>query len=142
MSRGPIWSLMDAQERRPARHLTATDVPTTPGVYAWYRGSGAIYAGRALGAGGLRGRVWTNHLATGLDLSRSSFRRNVCEHLGIAPTSVTRMRPSVMTSHQVGEVNQWIRDCEVAWIRCGSGPEAKALERALLNEAIPSLSKR
>jgi len=66
----------------------------------------------------------------------------VCEHLGIAPTSVTRTRPSVMTSDQIAEITQWIRDCEVTWISCVSGPEAKALERALLKESIPPLSKR
>jgi hypothetical protein len=47
-----------------------------------------------------------------------------------------------MTSEQIAEVTRWIRDCEVAWISCASAPEAKALERALLKESIPPLSKR
>lgn len=94
---GNLWNTMNDRPRRSARSLSGSDVPTSPGVYAWYRDGTPIYVGRAIGRDGLRGRVWKNHLQTGNDLSRSSFRRNVCEHLGIAPTSKTTIRPTVMT---------------------------------------------
>ena len=59
--------------------------------------------------GCIHGRIWKNHLKTGNDLSRSSFRRNVCEHLGLAPTSKTTIRPTLMTAADVEPVNQWIQ---------------------------------
>jgi hypothetical protein len=81
-------------------------------------------------------------MATDEDLSRSSFRRNVCEHLGIATTSKMTVRPTVMTAPEIEPVNRWIRGCEVAWIECLSANEAKALERALHAEYKPPLSRR
>jgi len=113
-----------------------------PGVYAWYRDDEAIYIGRAGGAEGLRGRVWKEHLATGTDLSRSSFRRNVCEHLGIAATSRTRLRPTVMTIGEVARVNEWIQRCEVAWIECHTDDNASGLEVQMKREWRPPLTKR
>jgi len=100
-----------------------------------YRQGEPVYFGRALGGGGLQGRVWKNHLKTGNDLSRSSFRRNVCEHLGLAPTSRTAVRP--MTGADIEPVNRWIRECEVAWIECQPASEAMALEKALHAEWMP-----
>ena len=133
---------MNAQPRRSAASLTGKDIPNRPGVYAWYRDGEPVYSGRALGGDGLHGRIWKNHLKTGNDLSRSSFRRNVCEHLGIAPTSKTTIRPTLMTAADVEPVNQWIRECEVAWIECQAASEAEALERALHGEWMPPLSRR
>jgi hypothetical protein len=101
-----------------------------------------MYSGRALGGEGLRGRVWRNHMATGPDLSRSSFRRNVCEHLGIATTSVTAQRPTAMTPEQVAPVAEWIRGCQVAWIEFDSEQEASEFEKALHAEWLPPLSRR
>ena len=139
---GVFWARMNKQPRHAARSLRKGDVPTSPGVYAWYHNGEPVYSGRAAGAGGLRERIWDNHLKTGTDLSRSSFRRNACEHLGIAPTSRTTMRPTVMTANEVEPVNKWIRQCEVAWIECRSASQAKNLERALHEEWLPPLSRR
>lgn len=111
------WEQMNAKApARPGSSLTSADVPQSLGVYAWYRDGQPIYAGRALGAKGLNDRVWRNHLATGPDLSRSSFRRNVREHLGIAGTTVSRIRPTRLSTDDVQPINVWIRECEVAWI--------------------------
>jgi hypothetical protein len=129
---------MHFEPRRAAASLTGKDIPTRPGVYAWYREGEPVYSGRAIGAG----RIWKNHLKTGDDLSRSSFRRNVCEHLGIAPTSKTTVRPTLMTAADIEPVNRWIRECEVAWIECQSAAEAEALEKALHAEWMPPLSRR
>jgi hypothetical protein len=133
---------MNAQPRHAADQLSRREVPTKPGVYAWYRHGNPVYSGRALGEKGLQGRVWDNHLKTGNDLSRSSFRRNVCEHLGIAPTSRTTVRPTVMTVAEVEPVKRWIRECAVAWIECKTAAEAEGLEKSLLGEWMPPLSRR
>lgn len=133
---------MNSQPRRAAEQMLSRDIPTTPGVYAWYREGEPVYSGRAIGKTGLHERIWGNHLKKGNDLSRSSFRRNVCEYLGIAPTSETTVRPTLMTGADVEPVNHWIRGCEVAWIECDSAPEAEALERALHVEWMPPLSRR
>jgi len=133
---------MNNQPRRAAASLTRNGIPTRAGVYAWYRDSEPVYSGRALGRDGLQGRIWKNHLKTSKDLSRSSFRRNVCEHLGIAPTSRTTVRPTLMTAADIEPVNRWIRECEVAWIECQSADEAEDLEKALHAEWMPPLSRR
>lgn len=142
MAHGPEWHRMDGQPRRRATELERQDVPEVPGVYAWYRDGEAVYSGRAVGADGLRGRIWRYHLKTGNDLSRSSFRRNVCEYLGIAPTSRTTLRPTVMTEEDVAPVNAWIHECDVAWIECQTDEEAVRLEKALHREWLPPLSRR
>jgi hypothetical protein len=117
------------------------EVPASVGVYALYRSGVAVYVGRAIGALGLRGRL-RSHLATGVDLSRSSFRRNVYDDLGVAPTEVTRMRPSAITAAQVAKVNEWVQQCEVAWAECQSAKEAFWLEVKLRREWLPTLNRR
>ncbi len=139
---GPLWLRMNSEPRYRAAVLAGRDVPTSPGVYAWYRDGDPVYSGRAIGAEGLRGRIWKNHLKTGNDLSRSSFRRNVCEYLGVAPTTKTMLRPTVMKAAEVEPVNRWIRECEVAWIECHSPSEAELLEKDLHREWMPPLSRR
>jgi hypothetical protein len=138
----PLWSRMNGQQRRAAQQLSSRDIPAGPGVYAWYRDGEPVYSGRATGRKGLRERIWRKHLEQGNDLSRSSFRRNVCAYLGIAPTNKTATRPTQMTASDVEPVNTWIRDCEVAWIECGSPADAKELEEALHREWLPPLGRR
>ncbi|MGZ4517876.1 MAG: GIY-YIG nuclease family protein [Mycobacteriaceae bacterium] len=133
---------MNTRPRHAADQLTRREVPTSPGVYAWYREDEPIYSGRAEGAKGLKKRVWDDHLNTRRDLTRSTFRRNVCQYLGIAPTSRTTIRPTVMTADDVRPVNRWIRECEVAWINCSTAAEATALEESLHGEWMPPLSRR
>lgn len=137
-----LWEQLNARPRRLGSSLTAADVPKNLGVYAWYRDGQPIYAGRAVGANGLHGRVWKDHLAKGPDLSRSSFRRNVCEHLGIADTTVSRIRPTRLSSIDVEPVNVWIRECEVAWLEFDTADEASDYEVSLLAEWMPPLSRR
>lgn len=127
---GP-WAAIFAEPRWRPDDLSRKAVPDRPGVYVWFRDGRPIYAGRAIGQGGLRERVWDKHLATRPDLSRSSFRRNVCELLGIADTAVTRARPPRLSPDEVEPVNSWIRECEVSWFVCGSVEDAEQLERSL-----------
>ena len=95
---------MQAQPRRPASGIGCADIPTAPGVYAWFRDGSPIYASRAVATGGLQRRLWRNYPATGLDLSHSSFRRNVCEHVLGTRTALSRQRPSVLAQTHVDEV--------------------------------------
>lgn len=78
-------------------------------------------------------------LAAGLDLVGQG---PVDEHLGIAPTSRTTLRPTVMTAADIEPVNGWIRECAVAWIEYQSASETEALEKALHAEWMPTLSRR
>jgi hypothetical protein len=124
-----------------ACEIDVRSIPYSPGVYAWFRSSEPVYAGKASGIGGLRDRLG-KHLGVGLDLSRSSLRRNVAEHLLDIPTSVSRKRPSVMRSDQVSMINGWIGELEVAWLEFPTPGEAVTFERKLLREWMPPLSKR
>lgn len=138
---GPAWTRMLELPRVLVPEIDVKAIPDKPGVYAWFRSADPIYAGKASGSGGLRERLG-KHLGVGRDLSRSSLRRNVAEHVLSVPTSVTRRRPSVMTSEQVSTINGWIRELEVAWLEFPAAGEAVAFERELLREWMPPLSKR
>ncbi|MDQ1383318.1 MAG: hypothetical protein QOG65_697 [Actinomycetota bacterium] len=142
MTSGRLWARMNELPRRAAAQLSERDVPASPGVYAWYRNAEAVYSGRATGRKGLRTRIWHEQLKTGSDLSYSSFRREVCAHLGVGPTIRSLIRPSVLTAVEVEVVNEWILGCEVAWIECTSATEAERLEQLLHAEWTPSLSRR
>lgn len=137
----PLWEHMEAQPGHDVRSFGAATAPTAPGVYAFYRGGAAVYIGRAVTETGLRSRLRT-HTATGADLSHSSFRRNVAEHLGIAPTSVTRARPPQLTPDQVEPVNVWISECTVRWVEAATVDQAKQLEDDMKAEWKPPLTKR
>lgn len=138
---GPAWTRMLELSRLLVRELEVRSIPEEPGVYAWFRSGEPIYAGKASSTGGLRARLG-KHLAVGLDLSRSSLRRNVAEHLLGVPTSVSRQRPSIMSSDQVSTINKWIRELQIAWVVSPTAAEAVAFERELLHERMPPLSKR
>jgi hypothetical protein len=138
---GPAWTRIREMPRARVPEIEIRSVPDSPGVYAWFKSSEPIYAGKASGGGGLRERVG-KHLEFGPDLSRSSLRRNVAEHVLNVPTSVSRQRPSVMTSDQVSQINEWIRELEVTWLEFPTPGEAVAFERELLREWMPPLSKR
>lgn len=116
-------------------------IPDRPGAYAWFRSSEPIYVGKASGGGGLRERIG-KHLGVGPDLSRSSLRRNVAEHVLGVPTSVSRQRPSAMSPEQVSRINEWIGELEVTWLELRTPAAAAAFERELLREWMPPLSKR
>lgn len=115
-------------------------IPTTPGVYIWFRFGHPIYVGEALGTQGLRGRLKA-HFGKGRDLSRSTLRASVAaKQLGIE-RSVARLRPSVMSLEQVAVVNQWLGECEVGWVEIPDAEEAHAVEIDLREEWLPPLNR-
>ena len=129
---------MNNATRYSAASVTRPSLPNVPGVYTWYRDGEPVYAGKATS---LKTRIWT-HLATTPDLSRSAFRRDVCDHLGVANTSITKQRPTRLIEADVEPVNKWIRECEVGWLELESPSEAESFEDRLLAEWKPPLNRR
>jgi hypothetical protein len=140
VGKAPHWAEMDSRPRHRVADLNVARITKGPGVYAFYRDGAAVYVGKA--ESGLRRRLERQHLDVGRDLSWSAFRRNVAEMLGVAPTSITRARPPVLTDSEVAPVVAWVRACEVAWIECSNAAASAALETALKSEWKPSLTKR
>ena len=133
---------MNAQPRVRVPDVDFATLPTTPGVYAFYRDGVPVYVGVAAGKGGLRRRLQREHLDVRLDLSRSAFRRNVAEHLRVATIAQAKLRPTVMTAEQVDAVNAWIAGCEVGWMEASSAAHARLMEGELKAERRPLLTKR
>lgn len=132
------WTSMDSQPR--ASVVRVGTVPSSYGVYAFYRDNARVYVGRAASAGGLEKRL-NMHLNRSADLSWSSFRRNVAEKFSI-PTSQTRPHKGSLDSAQLDRVNAWVDECDVAWIERDSVEGAKKLEERLKSEFRPPLTKR
>lgn len=139
---GRAWGRMNALPRTRVGEVAFASLPARPGVYAFYRDGVPVYVGVAAGEGGLRRRLEREHLDRKLDLSRSAFRRNVAELLGVATVAQAKVRPTVMTQKQVDTVNAWIAECEVAWAEASSKEHAKLLESELKAERMPPLTKR
>jgi len=138
---GPLWAQVSGAVKHDPRTLRRPDIPTTTGVYVFFRDGQPVYAGRAKGAKGLRDRL-SKHLAKNLDLSRSTFRASVAsDQLGLS-RSVTRARPTVLTLDQVALVNDWISGCQLTWVECDSVDATIAYEHALILEWRPPLNIR
>lgn len=132
------WITIQSQHRHRAGSVAPARIPRDPGVYAWFRDGNCVYLGKA---SSLRSRLST-HLATSLDLSRSTLRSWVAvRELGLERT-YTRRRPSVMTPDQVRVVTAWIHSCELAWVETDSAVSAAALESALLKHWRPPINAK
>ena len=129
---------MNAGPRALVADLTEADIPTEPGVYAFYRDGVPLYVGKAAS---LRARLWTNHLRRGASMTNSAFRRNVAAELGIASAADIKARRYTTTPADAGAVSAWIGACELAWLECASELDAVLLETALKAEAKPRLTK-
>lgn len=131
---GAEWAEVLAAPRATPAALRAkgrTSVPTAPGVYVWSHGEKVIYTGRAIGASGLRGRVWSDHLSTRPDLSKSTFRRWVAVHeLGVTRADAKNHR---FAAREVAAVNAWVDSCRIGWITRETQRDARRLEHALLS---------
>jgi transposase InsO family protein len=136
---GPYWARAVEVSRHHPRAIAARDIPASPGVYIWFRDGEPIYVGEAKGAKGLKGRVRA-HLATGIDLSRSTLRASVAvAELGVT-RAFARQRPSVMTADQITHVNDWLSGCELGWHERATPASAHELEVNLRNEWTPPLN--
>ena len=130
------WQELLAHPRHAARLLQIRSIPDGPGVYAWFREGDCVYVGKA---SNLRMRLRA-HLATSLDLSRSTLRSWVAvRELGL-PREYTRRRPTAMTAVQVAVVNDWLSRCELTWVPTRSKDEADFLEASLLGSWRPPIN--
>lgn len=130
------WRRMLAVLRRKVASLRSGDIPSSPGVYAWFHDGRCVYLGKAFN---LRTRLGT-HLRTSLDLSRSTLRSWVAvRELGLA-REFTRRRPSVMSVDEVAVVNAWIAECDLAWLSTATKAEAASLEKSLLADWRPPIN--
>lgn len=132
------WKTVQSKPRHLAGTLKPAQIPSGPGVYAWFHEGECVYLGKA---SSLRSRLGT-HLATSLDLSRSTLRSWVAvRELGLQ-REYTRQRPSVMTPEQVRVVTGWIHSCELTWIETESAISAAELESALLARWSPPINAK
>jgi hypothetical protein len=129
---------MHAGPRHRGGELLKADIPTNPGVYAWYRKGAAIYVGKA---DRLQDRLWKNHLGRGRVMTGSAFRRNVAEHLGISTSAGIKARAYQPDADELVRVRRFIEGCHVAWLVCESKPVALDLETRMKREWMPPLTK-
>jgi hypothetical protein len=132
------WATINARPRAAVAALRQEDIPSQPGVYAFYRDGAPIYVGKAAS---LRARVWTNHLRRGVSMTNSAFRRNVAAELGIASAADIKARRYLTTAGDASAVSAWIDGCELGWFECASEFDAVRLETALKAEAKPRLTR-
>jgi hypothetical protein len=136
---GPFWSKMGVRRRRSMSSLKKEDIPLDAGVYALYRSGKRAYVGKAKC---LQNRVWKNHSGRGLGMGSSAMRRNVAEHLGIAPAKDIKEGLYRMSAEEAKRVRTWLDRCEIAWRKCATEAAAVKLEKAMKREYSPPLTKR
>lgn len=132
------WADIVAAPRHANASLRRSEIPFSPGVYTWFKGSECVYLGVATN---LRQRL-SAHRGRSADLSRSTLRASVAVMLTGATRKEARSRPSVMTSAQITGVNAWFDEAEVAWLESATADDARDVERRLLGSWLPSLNLR
>lgn len=139
--RGPDWARLMGQRSWDVEELAVLDIPTSPGVHVWSHDDEPVFVGVAFGAKGLRGRI-RDHLATGPDLSRSTFRASVAAELLRIDRETARSRPPTLRPVQLSVVNEWVRECEIRWVECAAPAEAQSLKFRLREAWLPRLNIR
>jgi hypothetical protein len=128
---------MNAQVRREPAVLKRADLPSDPGVYAWYRRGKAIYIRKA---DSLRIRLGC-HLSRGASLTNSAFRRNVAQHLDIASARAIYLGDYVPTEDDLEQIRRLIESCRLAWLTTKMKRAASALEDDFKAEWMRPLTK-
>lgn len=131
------WPGILAAPRRANAGLKQRDIPTSPGVYAWFQGEECVYLGVA---SNLRRRLSTHRRKT-TDLSRSTLRASVAVTLLGITRARARQRPSATTPDEIAVITTWFTTAAVTWIECGTADEARAAERYLLDTRQPPLNR-
>ena len=81
-----LWDSFSEQPVWRTAALTSSDVPNSPGVYAWYRKGELFYVGET--HRGLRSRLWSNHLRG--NARGSTLRNKVAKTFGFEPVGFRR----------------------------------------------------
>jgi hypothetical protein len=144
--------LLSKQKIRPAEGLQATDVPSSKGIYAFFRGSERMWIGKATGQHGLRGRIIRQHLNPQYLDARP--RRFSSDRVLVTPdgrqavdSSYLRRKlgriPSLNLSPGAGTVAYIRQNMSVAWVTFGPEWDAKLIarvERAIIDMLKPTLN--
>jgi GIY-YIG catalytic domain len=83
-------TMTEAFVRQPLRgvaELIAADIPSEPGIYAWYRDGTLFYVGES--RRGLRSRLWGNHLRG--NARSSTLRNKVAKSFGFPAIGLENM---------------------------------------------------
>jgi hypothetical protein len=136
---GSAWYVMDRHSRMKATPLATDFLPSTPGVYVFYRDGVRTYVGATRD---LLRRVHAEHLSTSASLQNSALRRSVAEHLGIASASDIRERRRQLTSAELDQITSWLQGCDVGWRETETETDAQQLAAELKNELLPPLNSR
>jgi GIY-YIG catalytic domain len=132
----PEWEALLGAKRHPNTELESSDIPRSPGVYAWFQNDVCVYVGKA---SDLRSRLG-KHRSSSLDLSRSTLRATVAVHeLGVTRQHA-RQRPSVMTAEEIAVVSAWFAKASLTWVECADAEAADRLERSLRADWMPELN--
>jgi hypothetical protein len=134
---GPLWSKMDAQSRFQASGLRKSEIPSRPGVYAWYRNAQPEYVGKAARLQDRIGR----HLGRDKGMAGSALRRNIAESLGISHPALIKSGAYRCNDEELAQVRAFIEECEVTWVICRSASEALMFEGHIKCEWLPPLTK-
>lgn len=135
---GSPWYALDRQFRLPVDHRLPGSVPTTPGVYAFYREGARMYAGAT---GNLSRRIEQEDLSHHRSMRISALRRNVAEKLGIAKAADIYSGAYAPTDADKERVARWLSECTVSWLECDSKSEAHRLKSALRSQHRPLLDR-
>lgn len=135
---GSPWYALDRQFRLSVAHRLPGSVPTTPGVYAIYRGSARVYVGAT---GDLGRRIEQEDLSHNRSMRNSALRRNVAEKLGIAKAADIYSGAYAPTDADRERVARWLNECTVSWLECDSKSEAHHLKSALRSQHRPLLDR-
>ncbi len=135
----PLWDRINRAHRSSLASLKDDEVPASPGVCVIFHDEEPVFVGSAVSARGLRGRL-RDHRATDSDLSRSTLRASVAvDQLGVSRWTA-RQRPGVLPEWAIETVNEFVSECDVAWIECSGADEARALKHGLLAEFRPEFN--
>ena len=144
--------------RHEAATLSRDDIPTLQGLYVWSSASSGevLYVGKASGRGGLRNRIWGQHLNPKYLESREetfqpadNFQRGCCVLIGgrvCVDKSVFRRSIGRSLSLAPGERTvRYIRDClAVSWVTFAPDliGDIPRNELELIRELKPRFNKR
>jgi hypothetical protein len=130
---------MNERPRREVVTLKCANIPTDPGVYAWYEAGKPVYVGKGED---LQERIWRRHLRKGRSLKTSALRRNVAEDLGFGSAGDIKSGGCRLTREQVDQVNARVRRFAIARISCDTHEDAVSLEMRMKKEWMLPLTKR
>jgi GIY-YIG catalytic domain len=103
-------AMTEAFVRQPLRgvaELIAVDIPSEPGIYAWYRDGTLFYVGES--RRGLRSRLWGNHL--GGNARSSTLRNKVAKSFGFPAIGPRKYGPEAEQA-----ISSKLRECGLRFL--------------------------